>query len=73
MLHAVEVLWESLSDDDGSTAAAESSGPDEQLCLALSKATSNGIPVVMLIDSGSSTSFLSSSVASQLPQFRSVT
>lgn len=56
---------------------------DEQVCLALSHdaamgssgqrtirfhGTISGIPVVVLIDLGSSSSFLASSIADQLPQ-----
>ncbi|CAD6267782.1 unnamed protein product [Miscanthus lutarioriparius] len=84
VLHAVEILWESFPDEDGQSSAANSSGPDEQLCLALSKAAScgspssrtirfqgsiAGIPAVLLHDSGSSTSFVSMAIAAQLPQF----
>lgn len=83
----LEVLWESLSDDEHNSASEPTSGPDEQLCLSLSKAASSGspasrtirfqgsiagIPVVLLLDSGSSTSFISSAVASQLIQFKTV-
>lgn len=66
----MEILWDSLSDEDIVYVPEHSYGPEEQLCLALSKATSHGspssrtirfqgviagIPVVLLLDSGSST------------------
>jgi hypothetical protein len=86
VLHVVKALWDTLDDDDchSSEASAE---VVEQLCLALSKATVigspasrtvclcgtiAGIPVTMLVDSGSSTSFISTSMVAQLPQFKSV-
>ncbi|CAD6270442.1 unnamed protein product [Miscanthus lutarioriparius] len=62
-------------------------GPDEQLCFALSKAASSGspashtihfkgsiagIPAILLIDSGSSTSFISNAIAAQLSQIKPV-
>lgn len=77
VLHAVEILWESLTNKDDQSvhsAADTTNGPDEQLCLSLSKAASGGslasrmilfqgfiadIPAVILVDSGSSTSFVS--------------
>jgi hypothetical protein len=43
VLTAVEILWDSLSDDDDGVLPSEpASGPDEQLCLALSKAAFGG-------------------------------
>ena len=47
VLHVVEILWKSLLDEDDQSAQATantSTGPDEQLCLALSKAASGGTP-----------------------------
>lgn len=38
VLHAVEIILDSLSNDDCQLASEPTSGPDEQLCLALSKA-----------------------------------
>lgn len=90
VLNAVEILWESLLDEDDQSAQAiaeTSTGPGEQLCLALSKAASGGtpasrtihfqgsiggIPAMLLVDSGSSTSFVSQSIAAQLPQFSAI-
>jgi hypothetical protein len=78
VLHAVEVLWDSFAEIDSQSTSETSSGPDEQLCLALSKAASSGssasrtihfkgsivgIPAILLIDSGSSTSFVSTAIA----------
>lgn len=87
VLNAVEILWYSLPDEDCASPSEPTSGPDEQLCLALSKATSGGcpqsrtirlqgsiagLPAIMLIDSGSSSSFISSKMAAQLPQIQHV-
>jgi hypothetical protein len=47
VLHAVEILWESLANKDDQlvhSAVDTANGPDEQLCLALSKAASGGSP-----------------------------
>lgn len=78
VLHAVEVLWDSFAEFDSQSTSETSSGPDEQLCLALSKAASSGslasrtihfkgsiagIPAILLIDLGSSTSFVSNAIA----------
>jgi hypothetical protein len=46
VLHAVGVLWDSLTEDDCSYALDGDSTPDEQLCMALSKAASGGSVVV---------------------------
>ncbi|CAD6218216.1 unnamed protein product [Miscanthus lutarioriparius] len=87
VLHVVGVLWDSFSEEDCSAALDSNSALDEQLCLALSKAASSGsaaartirfqgsiggIPAILLLDSGSSTSFLSTELAEQLSQFQSV-
>jgi hypothetical protein len=42
VLPAVEVLWDSLIEDDCSSALDGDSAHDEQLCLALSKVASGG-------------------------------
>jgi hypothetical protein len=76
VLHVVETLWDTVADDDCHSSEA-STKVAEQLCLALSKAAANGSPasctvhlrgtiagilVIMLVDSGSSTSFISTSM-----------
>jgi hypothetical protein len=81
VLHAVEVLWDSFVDDDYQYNSDVQPGPDEQLCLALSKVAFSGLSAArtirfqaviaglqaqVLIDSSSSTSFLSSAVAAKL-------
>lgn len=85
VLHAVEVLWDSIVDDDCQSSLDVQHEPDEQLCLAMSKSASSGLPaartirfqaaiarlqVTVLIDSGSSTSFLSSAMAAKLTQYK---
>ena len=87
VLNAVEILWDSLPDEDCASPSESASGPDEQLCLALCKAASGGchksrtirlqgsiagLPAIMLIDSCSSSSFISSKLAAQLPQVQHV-
>jgi hypothetical protein len=87
VLHAVEILWESISDEACDSSSESPSGPDEQLCLALSKAASGGslasrtirlqgsiagVLAILLIDSSSSTSFISSKLAARLSQFQEV-
>jgi hypothetical protein len=81
VLHAVEILWDSLDDDDCGSTTEGQQQPDEQVCLALSKSASNGSPssqtihfqaliagiqATVLVDSGSSTSFLSTALAINL-------
>jgi hypothetical protein len=86
VLNAVEILWDSLPDDEECAAPSETApGLDEQCCLALSKAAADGchssytirlqgsiagLPAILLIDSGSSSSFISSKLASQLPHIQ---
>jgi hypothetical protein len=84
VLHAVEILWDSLSDDDCMKTPDSEAISNEQVCLALSKAANGGsaaaqtirfqgliagILATLLIDSGSSTSFLYSGLAKKLGQF----
>lgn len=72
VLHAVEILWDSLDDDECQSNTDDQPGPNEQVCLALSKSACSGspssrtirfqaviagIPVHVLIDSGRSTFF----------------
>jgi hypothetical protein len=86
VLHAVEILWDSLDDEDCDSPEVPQQ-PDEQVCLALSKSASNGspssrtirfqaliagIPATVLVDSGSSTSFLGTALAAQLPHCTAV-
>lgn len=80
VLHAVQDLWESLSDGDLTETVVEDT-PQEHLCLAISKVavsgapahrsvqllgTLQGLPITILIDSGSTSSFISASVVQQL-------
>jgi hypothetical protein len=81
-LHTVQEPWDLFSADDDSIPSPGSSEENsEQLFLALSKAAVTGceaprtvkfagsiqhLPVSMLVDSGSSSSFISASVAAQL-------
>lgn len=44
VLHAVEVLWEAVADEECQSGVDPTSAHDEQLCLALSKAASGGPP-----------------------------
>lgn len=80
ILNAVEAIWDSLADEDiPATPVVET--PAEQLFLAISNAavwgspstrtvcfagSIQGAPVVILLDSGSSASFVSESVAARL-------
>jgi hypothetical protein len=81
-LHAIQELWDLFqSDDDSSLSPGSSNGSLEQLFLAVSKAALSGSTaprtfkfngsiqhkqVTMLLDSGSSSSFISTSLATQL-------
>jgi hypothetical protein len=81
-LHAVQELWDLFqSDDDSSLSPSSSNGSSEQLFLAISKAALSGSTaprsvkfngsiqhkqVTMLLDSGSSSSSISTSLATQL-------
>jgi hypothetical protein len=81
-LHVVQELWDLFqSDDDSSLSPGSSNGSSEQLFLAISKAALSGSTaprtvkfngsiqhkqVTMLLDSGSSSSFISTSLAAQL-------
>jgi len=81
VLHAIQDLWETLHVDDCSISLEESSSSSEHLFLSLSKCavtgtpaprtiqfrgTLEGIPLTILIDSGSSSSFVSDSIVMQL-------
>lgn len=74
ILNAVEAIWETLESEDSHNTQPEVSHSEEQLFLAISKAavlgtpasrtvrfagSIQGVPVVILLDSGSSASFLS--------------
>jgi hypothetical protein len=81
-LHAIQELWDLFSaDDDSILSPGSSEGNSEQLFLALSKVAVTGceaprtvkfpgsiqhLSVSMLVDSGSSSSFISASVAAKL-------
>ncbi|XP_066365145.1 uncharacterized protein [Miscanthus floridulus] len=73
VLHAVDALWESISFEDSLANSIEEFPHPEQCCLALSKSALSGvptshsicfagllqsIPVQILVDSGSSSSFV---------------
>lgn len=88
VLHAVHALWEfCFDDDDEPTEDSDEPVPTEQLCLAPSKAAVTGvpasrtirllgsigdIPVQMLVDSGSSSSFINTELVAQLQSVDSV-
>ena len=81
-LHVVQELWELFQlDDDLPELQSDMEAPSDHLFLAISKAAVNGIsaartvrfsgsiqhiPVSILVDSGSSTSFISCQLAAQL-------
>ena len=86
-MHAVEALWESLDPDVVPAAETSDDQPTEQVFLAISKSavsgvpaartirllgSMSGIPVHILVDSGSSSSFLSDTTAIQLHHLDSV-
>jgi len=86
-LHAVEALWESLDPDVVPAAKTSDDQPTEQVFLAISKlavsgvpaahtiqllGSMSGIPVHILVDSGSSSSFISDTTAVQLNHLDSV-
>ncbi|CAD6210401.1 unnamed protein product [Miscanthus lutarioriparius] len=79
----IEELWDLLQDDDSLADTATPADTEPQVFLALSQCaltdssaprtvqfsgTVQGIPLNILLDSGSSTSFISESVAAQLSQ-----
>jgi hypothetical protein len=87
ILHAVDALWDSLSSEDSLTDSVEEFPTAEQCCLALSKAAVSGVPaartvcfqwllqsvpVQILVDSGSSSSFVNESLVSRLTVVESV-
>lgn len=81
ILHAVEAIWDSFSSDD-SLASSDMDSPDtEHIFLAISKFATTGVfaprtvcllghiqqlPIQVLVDSGSSSSFINESVVTQL-------
>jgi hypothetical protein len=80
-LHVVQELWDALQLDDDGEISPSSVGSSGQLFMAISKAAIEGFPaprtvkftdsiqhkpVTLLIDSGSSVSFISSYIANQL-------
>lgn len=81
VLQAVDALWDSFSSEDSLADSEPKISPDESLMLALSKSTLLGvlvartmrlvgllqnIPVQILIDSGSSSSFVNEALVLQL-------
>jgi len=81
VLHAIEALWESLDPDVVSVAESSDDLLTEQVFLAISKSTvsgvpatrtiqllgsMSGIPVHVLVESGSSSSFISNTTAAKL-------
>ena len=81
VLHAVDALWESISSEDSLADSVEEFSHPEQCCLALSKSALSGvpttrsicfagllqsIPVQILVDSGSSSSFVNQALVSRL-------
>lgn len=81
VLQAVDALWDSFSSDDYLADSEPDSTPTEQLMLALSKSALSGIPaartirlvgslanipVQILVDSGSSSSFVNQSLVPRL-------
>jgi predicted aspartyl protease len=86
VLLVVEAVWDAFDQDDVAESSTPDSETDAQVFLAISKAAvlgnssartvrfsgyMQGHPVHILIDSGSSTSFLSETVASQLSGIQS--
>lgn len=80
-LHIVQELWNLLSDDEPDANQATPTDTEQQVFLAISLSALSGIPAPrtvrftgsiqgipmhMLLDSGSSTSFISQAVAAQL-------
>ncbi|CAD6217555.1 unnamed protein product [Miscanthus lutarioriparius] len=81
VLHAVDALWESLDPDVVPATEHSDDHPPEQVFLAISKSamsgvpaartirllgSMSGIPVHILVDSGSSSSFISNTTAAKL-------
>lgn len=86
MLQAVDALWDSFSLDDSLADSEPDSSPVEQSMLALSKSASSGVPtartirlvglladvpVQILVDSGSSSSFVNQSLVPLLANIQS--
>jgi hypothetical protein len=80
-LHVVQEVWDALQLEDDGVISPSSDGSSEHVFLAISKAAVTGqaaprtvkflgsiqhVPVSILVDSGSSTSFVSSKLASRL-------
>ena len=81
VLHAVDALWESISSDDSLADSVEEFPHPEQCYLALSKSALSGVPtsrsicfagllqsilVQILVDSGSSSSFVNQALVPRL-------
>jgi hypothetical protein len=87
VLHVVDALWDSFSSEDSLADSIEEFPTTEQCCLALSKSTISSvlasrsicfkgllqsIPVQILVDSGSSSSFAHEALVPQLTIIASV-
>lgn len=87
VLHAVQALWESVNLEDFQETEVSDVEAPEQLFLAISKAALTGlpasctvqlldsirdVPVQILVDSSSSSSFINSDLVSRLPAVQSV-
>ncbi|CAD6236538.1 unnamed protein product [Miscanthus lutarioriparius] len=87
LLHAIEALWGSLDPDVVPAAETSNDPPTEQVFLAISKSavsgvsaartirllgSTSGIPVHILVDSGSSSSFISNTTTVKLHHLDSV-
>jgi hypothetical protein len=82
VLHAVEAFWEFCTDEEEPEEESDTTEVTEQVCLAISKAAVSGspairtvrlvgyiadIPVQILVDSGSSSSFINSALVPRIP------
>jgi hypothetical protein len=87
ILHAVDALWDSFSSEDSLADSVEEFPTTEQCCLALSKAAISSVPVAhtvclqgslesipvqILVDLGSSSSFMNETLVSRLTVVESV-
>jgi hypothetical protein len=88
VLHAVEAFWDACPDEEEVVVEdSDTSEVTEQICLAISKAVVSGVPasrtvrllghvagvpVQILVDSGSSTSFINAALLTQLPDISAV-
>ena len=86
-MHAIEALWDSISSDDSLADSAEDFPTTGQCCLALSTSVVSGvpasrsicfagllqsIPVQILVDSSSSSSFVNQALVPRLTSVVSV-